>query len=142
MIGSSARGGGQRVEAPRVGGGFLFGEAHCREKGCTHLAQLAGVEDVALQAATGERVAHQIGAREPLDKRFAFDKGQSYRAMIARSRIIAFGSFPCLIASRSTRKRRRIITTPRSLGSWSEHAAAKDAMGGLRESVWRRRADN
>ena len=77
----SARGRGQRVERPRVGGRFRFAEAHRREKRRAHLGGLPGLEDVALQVAAAERIAQEVGAREAVDEVLALGDRQCDRAV-------------------------------------------------------------
>src|SRR5260370_4235408 len=80
----SARCWRQWIEGPRVGSRFRFAEAHRGEERRPDLGGLPSVEDVALQAAPGERVVHQLGAREPLDERRAFRHRQHDRAISRR----------------------------------------------------------
>src|SRR6266446_3538026 len=71
----------ERVEGLLGGAQFGLAEAHRGEEGFAHLGRLAGLEDVALQVATAERVAHDFAAREPLDEVLALGDRQRDRAV-------------------------------------------------------------
>src|SRR6267154_3761929 len=72
---------------------------HRDEERRPDLGGLPSLEDVALQAAPGERVVHQLGAREPLDERRALRYRQHDRAISRgladyRLGVLALGSAP------------------------------------------------
>ena len=72
---------------------------------------------MAPQAAPGERVGHQIGARESLDERRAFRDQQHDRAINRGITDYRLGVFALRDRLDIVRKRRRIMTMPRSLGA-------------------------